>query len=217
MLKRFVNRFDPHVTKVLEVALEVKFYKLNESQNAWEMTKIKKGPLFVYKTSRQPTYNIFLKDSVSDLNYVVEPVTEGFQVELVQNTVLYRNTKGFIYCIWFSNVEEYTRVAILFEMIGEHKSNGIITNASQYVCNTLQTKGSRRMREVTLKETPSRLPVILTPSTSLKVDLSVQPNKPAPWLTEEQLSQAVGYLLKNDADFGNRLYEAYVKSRADQG
>lgn len=34
-------------------------------------------------------------------------------------------------------------------------------------------------------------------------------------LTKPQLLQAVNYLLKNDADFLNKLHEAYVKSFVD--
>lgn len=67
-------------------------------------------------------------------------------------------------------------------------------------------------RSVTGFSTPTK-PALLPPGmfTTPREETRIQPEP----LTKTQLLQAVSYLLKNDADFINKLHEAYVKSFVD--
>ncbi|XP_073971017.1 decapping mRNA 1 isoform X2 [Rhodnius prolixus] len=67
-------------------------------------------------------------------------------------------------------------------------------------------------RSVTGFTTPTK-PALLPPGmfTTPREETRIQPEP----LTKTQLLQAVSYLLKNDADFINKLHEAYVKSFVD--
>lgn len=58
---------------------------------------------------------------------------------------------------------------------------------------------------------PALIPPVMFASAKEETPLVVKPEP----LTKSQLLQAVTYLLKNDADFINKLHEAYVKSFVD--
>lgn len=110
-----LKRVDPYVKSILETAAHVALYKFNADNNEWEKTDIE-GALFVYSRTGEPFHNILIMNRLSMQN-LMEPVTQGLELQLQDPFLLYRNTKGLIYGIWFYDKEECVRIASALEKL----------------------------------------------------------------------------------------------------
>lgn len=110
-----LKRVDPYVKSLLETAAHVALYKFNADNNEWEKTDIE-GALFVYSRTGEPFHNILIMNRLSMQN-LMEPVTQGLELQLQDPFLLYRNTKGLIYGIWFYDKQECVRIASSLEKL----------------------------------------------------------------------------------------------------
>ncbi|XP_033199788.1 mRNA-decapping enzyme 1A [Bombus vosnesenskii] len=117
-----LKRVDPYVKDILETATHVALYTFNAVNNEWEKTNIE-GALFVYSRNGEP-YNSVLIMNRLNTNNLVEPVTQGLDLQLQEPFLLYRNSRCNIYGIWFYDKEECVRIgAMLNKLIKESEEN----------------------------------------------------------------------------------------------
>ncbi|KOX69302.1 mRNA-decapping enzyme 1B [Melipona quadrifasciata] len=117
-----LKRVDPYVKDILETATHVALYTFNAVNHEWEKTNIE-GALFVYSRSGEP-YNSVLIMNRLNTNNLVEPVTQGLDLQLQEPFLLYRNSRCNIYGIWFYDKEECVRIgAMLNKLIKESEEN----------------------------------------------------------------------------------------------
>lgn len=117
-----LKRVDPYVKDILETATHVALYTFNAINNEWEKTNIE-GALFVYSRNGEP-YNSVLIMNRLNTNNLVEPVTQGLDLQLQEPFLLYRNSRCNIYGIWFYDKEECVRIgAMLNKLIKESEEN----------------------------------------------------------------------------------------------
>ena len=113
-----LKRVDPYVKDILETATHVALYTFNAVNNEWEKTDIE-GALFVYSRNGEP-YNSVLIMNRLNTNNLVEPVTQGLDLQLQEPFLLYRNSRCNIYGIWFYDKEECVRIgAMLNKLVKE--------------------------------------------------------------------------------------------------
>ncbi|KAG7189258.1 hypothetical protein KM043_008818 [Ampulex compressa] len=130
-----LKRVDPYVKDILGTATHVALYTFNADNNEWEKTDIE-GALFVYSRNGEP-YNSILIMNRLNTNNLVEPVTQGLDLQLQQPFLLYRNSRCNIYGIWFYDKTECVRIAtMLNKLVKESEesrktSNKPVTNAKQ--------------------------------------------------------------------------------------
>ncbi|XP_043487114.1 mRNA-decapping enzyme 1A [Polistes fuscatus] len=117
-----LKRVDPYVKDILETATHVALYTFNGDNNEWEKTDIE-GALFVYSRNGEP-YNGILIMNRLNTNNLVEPVTQGLDLQLQAPFLLYRNSRCNIYGIWFYDKEECIRIAaMLYKLVMESEKN----------------------------------------------------------------------------------------------
>ncbi|XP_076241539.1 decapping mRNA 1 [Calliopsis andreniformis] len=117
-----LKRVDPYVKDILETATHVALYTFNAVNNEWEKTDIE-GALFVYSRNGEP-YNSVLIMNRLNTNNLVEPVTQGLDLQLQEPFLLYRNSRCNIYGIWFYDKEECVRIgAMLNKLVKESEEN----------------------------------------------------------------------------------------------
>ncbi|KAK2576125.1 hypothetical protein KPH14_007457 [Odynerus spinipes] len=117
-----LKRVDPYVKDILETATHVALYTFNGDNNEWEKTDIE-GALFVYSRNGEP-YNSILIMNRLNTNNLVEPVTQGLDLQLQAPFLLYRNSRCNIYGIWFYDKEECIRIAaMLYKLVIESEKN----------------------------------------------------------------------------------------------
>lgn len=108
-----LNKVDPYAKSLLETAAHVALYTFIE--NEWEKTDIE-GALFVYSRTGEPFHNILIMNRLNMKN-LVEPVTQGLDLQLQDPFLLYRNPQGLIYGIWFYDKEECVKIATILTKI----------------------------------------------------------------------------------------------------
>ncbi|KAF7384141.1 hypothetical protein HZH66_012391 [Vespula vulgaris] len=105
-----------------QTATHVALYTFNGDNNEWEKTDIE-GALFVYSRNGEP-YNSILIMNRLNTNNLVEPVTQGLDLQLQAPFLLYRNSRCNIYGIWFYDKEECIRIAaMLYKLVMESEKN----------------------------------------------------------------------------------------------
>ncbi|XP_076754753.1 decapping mRNA 1 [Xylocopa sonorina] len=122
-----LKRVDPYVKDILETATHVALYTFNADNNEWEKTDIA-GALFVYSRHGEP-YNSVLIMNRLNTNNLVEPVTQGLDLQLQEPFLLYRNSRCNIYGIWFYDKDECVRIgAMLNKLIKESEETRKASN-----------------------------------------------------------------------------------------
>ncbi|XP_054288515.1 mRNA-decapping enzyme 1A [Macrosteles quadrilineatus] len=110
-----LKRVDPYAKGLVETAAHVALYTF---ENEWEKTDIE-GALFVYSRTGEPFHNILIMNRLNMKN-LVEPVTEGLDLQLQDPFLLYRNSQKKIYGIWFYDRDECIKIAgVLSKIIQE--------------------------------------------------------------------------------------------------
>ncbi|XP_044005967.1 serine/threonine-protein kinase DDB_G0283821 [Aphidius gifuensis] len=121
-----LKRVDPYIKDIIETATHVALYTFNSDNNEWEKTDIE-GALFVYSRNGEP-YNSILIMNRLNTNNLVEPVTQGLDLQLQKPFLLYRNSKSNIYGIWFYDKDECLKIGnILNKLIKESDNKYPIT------------------------------------------------------------------------------------------
>lgn len=110
-----LKRVDPYVKDILETATHVALYTFNADNNEWEKTDVE-GALFVYSRNGEP-YNSVLIMNRLNTNNLVEPVTQGLDLQLQEPFLLYRNSRCNIFGIWFYDKEECIRIAAMLNKL----------------------------------------------------------------------------------------------------
>uniref|UniRef100_A0A1B6I4A3 mRNA-decapping enzyme C-terminal domain-containing protein n=1 Tax=Homalodisca liturata TaxID=320908 RepID=A0A1B6I4A3_9HEMI len=131
-----LKRVDPYAKCLLETAAHVALYRFGEE---WEKTDIE-GALFVYSRTGKPFHNILIMNRLNMKN-LVEPITEGLDLQLQNPFLLYRTSQGSIYGIWFYDKEECVKIAAILTTIvkeaSESKSDKKGRNATDTVGNNV--------------------------------------------------------------------------------
>ncbi|XP_069683717.1 mRNA-decapping enzyme 1B [Periplaneta americana] len=113
---------DPYVQDILETATHVALYTFNADDNEWEKTDVE-GALFVYSRKGEPYHSILIMNRLNIKN-LVEPVTQGLDLQLQEPFLLYRNSSCRIFGVWFYNKEECIRIAsVLDKLVKESEMN----------------------------------------------------------------------------------------------
>ncbi|XP_015511416.1 mRNA-decapping enzyme 1A [Neodiprion virginianus] len=110
-----LKRVDPYVKDILETATHVALYTFNAENNEWEKTDVE-GALFVYSRNGEP-YNSVLIMNRLNTNNLMEPVTQGLDLQLQEPFLLYRNSSCNIFGIWFYEKEECVRIAAMLNKL----------------------------------------------------------------------------------------------------
>ncbi|XP_060550449.1 mRNA-decapping enzyme 1B isoform X3 [Pantherophis guttatus] len=108
-----LQRHDPYIGSILDVASQVALYTFGHRANEWEKTDVE-GTLFVYTRSASPKYGFTIMNRLSMENRT-EPITKDLDFQLQDPFLLYRNAKLSIYGIWFYDKEECQRIAELMK------------------------------------------------------------------------------------------------------
>ncbi|KAJ9585372.1 hypothetical protein L9F63_002832 [Diploptera punctata] len=117
-----LSRVDPYAKDIIETATHVALYTFNADGNEWEKTDVE-GALFVYSRNGDPFHSILIMNRLNTQN-LVEPVTQGLDLQVQEPFLLYRNTSCRIFGIWFYDKDECIRIAsVLEDLIKESEMN----------------------------------------------------------------------------------------------
>ncbi|KAK9400114.1 mRNA-decapping enzyme 1B [Crotalus adamanteus] len=114
-----LQRHDPYISSILDVASQVALYTFGHRANEWEKTDVE-GTLFVYTRSASPKYGFTIMNRLSMENRT-EPITKDLDFQLQDPFLLYRNARLSIYGIWFYDKEECQRIAELMKNLTQHE------------------------------------------------------------------------------------------------
>lgn len=110
-----LQRLDCTITKIVDNATQVAMYKFSPEANEWEKIQIE-GTFFVYTRSSHPQYGFIVINRLNT-NNLIEPITEELEYQDQNPFLLYRNSKGNIYGIWFYGEENCARIVKLFKSL----------------------------------------------------------------------------------------------------
>lgn len=110
-----LSRVDPYAKNIIETATHVALYTFNADENEWEKTDVE-GALFVYSRNGEPFHSILIMNRLNT-NNLVEPVTQGLDLQLQEPFLLYRNTSCRIFGIWFYDKDECIRIASVLDKL----------------------------------------------------------------------------------------------------
>ncbi|XP_015677112.1 mRNA-decapping enzyme 1B [Protobothrops mucrosquamatus] len=114
-----LQRHDPYISSILDVASQVALYTFGHRANEWEKTDVE-GTLFVYTRSASPKYGFTIMNRLSMENRT-EPITKDLDFQLQDPFLLYRNARLSIYGIWFYDKEECQRIAELMKNLTQQE------------------------------------------------------------------------------------------------
>ncbi|XP_077196199.1 mRNA-decapping enzyme 1B isoform X2 [Paroedura picta] len=114
-----LQRHDPYISGILDVASQVALYTFGHRANEWEKTDVE-GTLFVYTRSASPKYGFTIMNRLSMENRT-EPITKDLDFQLQDPFLLYRNARLSIYGIWFYDKEECQRIAELMKNLTQQE------------------------------------------------------------------------------------------------
>ncbi|XP_049329023.1 mRNA-decapping enzyme 1B [Astyanax mexicanus] len=110
-----LQRQDPYINNIVDVASQVALYTFNNETNEWEKTEIE-GTLFVYTRLASPKHGFTIMNRLSMEN-LTEPITKDLDFQLQDPFLLYRNARLSIYGIWFYDKEDCQRIAELMKSL----------------------------------------------------------------------------------------------------
>nr|XP_020455095.1 mRNA-decapping enzyme 1B [Monopterus albus] len=104
-----LQRQDPYINNIVDVASQVALYTYNNRANEWEKTEVE-GTLFIYTRLASPRHGFTIMNRLSMEN-LTEPITKDLDFQLQDPFLLYRNARLVIYGIWFYDKEDCQRIA----------------------------------------------------------------------------------------------------------
>ncbi|XP_060695405.1 mRNA-decapping enzyme 1B-like isoform X1 [Hemiscyllium ocellatum] len=108
-----LQRQDPYIFRIVDVASQVALYTFSQRDNEWEKTDVE-GTLFVYARSASPRHGFTIMNRLNVENRT-EPITKDLDFQLQDPFLLYRNAQLSIYGIWFYDEVECQRIAELMK------------------------------------------------------------------------------------------------------
>nr|XP_046152817.1 mRNA-decapping enzyme 1B-like isoform X2 [Oncorhynchus gorbuscha] len=109
-----LQRQDPYIDNIVDVASQVALYTFNNRSNEWEKTDVE-GTLFVYTRLASPRHGFTIMNRLSMEN-LTEPITKDLDFQLQDPFLLYRNARS-IYGIWFYDKADCQRIAELMKYL----------------------------------------------------------------------------------------------------
>uniref|UniRef100_A0AAZ3PR66 5'-(N(7)-methylguanosine 5'-triphospho)-[mRNA] hydrolase n=1 Tax=Oncorhynchus tshawytscha TaxID=74940 RepID=A0AAZ3PR66_ONCTS len=88
-----LQRQDPYINNIVDVASQVALYTFNNRSNEWEKTDVE-GTLFVYTRLASPRHGFTIMNRLSMEN-LTEPITKDLDFQLQDPFLLYRNARLF--------------------------------------------------------------------------------------------------------------------------
>uniref|UniRef100_A0A8C7XVH0 5'-(N(7)-methylguanosine 5'-triphospho)-[mRNA] hydrolase n=1 Tax=Oryzias sinensis TaxID=183150 RepID=A0A8C7XVH0_9TELE len=104
-----LQRQDPYINNIVDVASQVALYTYNNRTNEWEKTEVE-GTLFIYTRLASPRHGFTIMNRLS-MDNLTEPITKDLDFQLQDPFLLYRNARLVIHGIWFYDKEDCQRVA----------------------------------------------------------------------------------------------------------
>ncbi|XP_047431009.1 mRNA-decapping enzyme 1B [Mugil cephalus] len=104
-----LQRQDPYINNIVDVASQVALYTYNNRANEWEKTEVE-GTLFIYTRLASPRHGFTIMNRLSMEN-LTEPITKDLDFQLQDPFLLYRNARLVIHGIWFYDKEDCKRIA----------------------------------------------------------------------------------------------------------
>lgn len=104
-----LQRQDPYINNIVDVASQVALYTYNNGANEWEKTEVE-GTLFIYTRLASPRHGFTIMNRLSMEN-LTEPITKDLDFQLQHPFLLYRNARLVIHGIWFYDKEDCQRIA----------------------------------------------------------------------------------------------------------
>ncbi|XP_041636748.1 mRNA-decapping enzyme 1B [Cheilinus undulatus] len=104
-----LQRQDPYINNIVDVASQVALYTYNNRANEWEKTEVE-GTLFIYTRLASPRHGFTIMNRLSIEN-LTEPITKDLDFQLQHPFLLYRNARLVIHGIWFYDKEDCQRIA----------------------------------------------------------------------------------------------------------
>ncbi|XP_041709578.2 LOW QUALITY PROTEIN: mRNA-decapping enzyme 1B [Coregonus clupeaformis] len=108
-----LQRQDPYINNIVDVASQVALYTFNNRSNEWEKTDVE-GTLFVYTRLASPRHGFTIMNRLNMEN-LTEPITKDLDFQLQDPFLLYRNARLAIYGIWFYDKADCQRIAELMK------------------------------------------------------------------------------------------------------
>uniref|UniRef100_A0A8C9SPS1 5'-(N(7)-methylguanosine 5'-triphospho)-[mRNA] hydrolase n=1 Tax=Scleropages formosus TaxID=113540 RepID=A0A8C9SPS1_SCLFO len=108
-----LQRQDPYINNIVDVASQVALYTFSNKANEWEKTDVE-GTLFVYTRLASPRHGFTIMNRLS-MDNQTEPITKELDFQLQDPFLLYRNARLSIYGIWFYDKEDCQRIAELMK------------------------------------------------------------------------------------------------------
>ncbi|XP_069759696.1 mRNA-decapping enzyme 1B-like [Narcine bancroftii] len=108
-----LQRQDPYIFHIVDVASQVALYTFSQKDNEWEKTDVE-GTLFVYSRSASPRHGFTIMNRLNVENRT-EPITKDLDFQLQDPFLLYRNAQFSIYGIWFYDKAECQRITDLMK------------------------------------------------------------------------------------------------------
>ncbi|CAB1438559.1 unnamed protein product [Pleuronectes platessa] len=104
-----LQRQDPYINDIVDVASQVALYTYNNRANEWEKTEVE-GTLFIYTRLASPRHGFTIMNRLNMEN-LTEPITKDLDFQLQDPFLLYRNARLVIHGIWFYDKEDCKRIA----------------------------------------------------------------------------------------------------------
>ncbi|KAM9705405.1 mRNA-decapping enzyme 1B [Menidia menidia] len=104
-----LQRQDPYINNIVDVASQVALYTYNNRANEWEKTEVE-GTLFIYTRQASPRHGFTIMNRLNMEN-LTEPITKDLDFQLQDPFLLYRNARLVIHGIWFYDKQDCQRVA----------------------------------------------------------------------------------------------------------
>ncbi|CAK6961406.1 mRNA-decapping enzyme 1B [Scomber scombrus] len=104
-----LQRQDPYINNIVDVASQVALYTYNNRTNEWEKTEVE-GTLFIYTRLASPRHGFTIMNRLSMQN-LTEPITKDLDFQLQDPFLLYRNARLVIHGIWFYDKQDCQRIA----------------------------------------------------------------------------------------------------------
>ncbi|KAM4615509.1 mRNA-decapping enzyme 1B-like [Polymixia lowei] len=86
-----LQRQDPYINNIVDLASQVALYTFNNRTNEWEKTDVE-GTLFVYTRLASPRHGFTIMNRLSMEN-LTEPITKDLDFQLQDPFLLYRNAR----------------------------------------------------------------------------------------------------------------------------
>lgn len=86
-----LQRQDPYINNIVDVASQVALYTYNNRANEWEKTEVE-GTLFIYTRLASPRHGFTIMNRLSMEN-LTEPITKDLDFQLQHPFLLYRNAR----------------------------------------------------------------------------------------------------------------------------